>query len=468
MRAVPAVLLSAFLAGCAGHASTVTRAETTALTAAPEPPSAAADCSRRLAPRAVPRAASPLVAASEAPPSRLIVEARLPLARLTAELERAVALRLAEEPGVKIGPAGMLRYSVDRGAFSVSAAGDQLVIEAPLHARAEACSGRRCYAACEPGGLARVELPLWLRSDFRFDSSRVSLELTRGCKVRALGGLLSVDATPLLRSAIAPQLERVRREIDERLPDLRGDVERAWRQLSLPRSLPLAGCLVVAPLGLVQGPMVQSGDVLQARFALLARPELRSACSSAPEASAPLPALAADPSLPAEDVVTLGMEVPLTSLARAFESATPEAGVAVRVASAKVEARGPRITAELALLGELCGLVALDAEPAFGGDAGELTLTGGELDALDSTRVRAAGVAPARLAQQLTRLPRFPPPLSLFLLRAAPPALASLFSDPEFALRTRVSSLRAAGASARGEQLVAWVEARGSLLLEPK
>jgi len=45
---------------------------------------------------------------------------------------------------------------------------------------------------------------------------------------------------------------------------------------------------------------------------------------------------------------------------------------------------------------------------------------------------------------------------------------ASLFSDPEFALRTRVSSLRAAGASARGEQLVAWVEARGSLLLEPK
>jgi hypothetical protein len=52
------------------------------------------------------------------------------------------------------------------------------------------------------------------------------------------------------------------------------------------------------------------------------------------------------------------------------------------------------------------------------------------------------------------------------MLREAPPALAALFSDPMFSLSARVSSLRAAGAAARGQQLVAWVEARGSLLLE--
>lgn len=53
------------------------------------------------------------------------------------------------------------------------------------------------------------------------------------------------------------------------------------------------------------------------------------------------------------------------------------------------------------------------------------------------------------------------------MLRAAPTALATLFSNPELTLSPQLSTLRAAGAAARGEQLVAWVEARGKLLLEP-
>lgn len=452
----------ALLSGCAGSSS-------------PEPAVAAATpaapCSQTLVPRAAPRTGAPRTAVeppqaiAPAPPSRLIVEARLPLARLTTELEQAVSQRLAEASGVRLGAAGVLRYSVDRGPFSLTGTGAQLVIETALQGSAEACSGSRCYASCEPRALARAEIPLWLSPDYRFERSQVSLQFTRGCKVRALGGLFSLDVTPLLKTALAPQLERVRREIDSRLPDLRAHAQRAWRQLSAPRSLPLAGCVVLAPVGLVQGPMTESAGVLQARFALLARPELRTDCST-PPASAPLPPLGADPSLPSEDQVTLGMEVPLTSLARAFEA--PAVQTRLQVATATVRALGSGVSAELELRGELCGSVALQAEPAFSGEEGSITLTAGKLDPEESARVRAAGADPTTLARQLTQLPRLSPPIPLSLLRAAPPALASLLSDPELALSAQVSSLRAAGAAIRGEQLVAWVEARGSLLLEPR
>src|SRR5690606_17589709 len=247
------------------------------------------ECSRRLAARAPsPPAPSPPApspspsSAGTAPPSRLIVHAELSLATLAAELERQVAPRLAEGSGVSLGPAGALEYSVDRGAFVVSVAADQLVVEAPVHGRARACRGQRCYAGCAPSARVRAEIPLWLRPDYRFEASRVSIEFTKGCTVRALGGWLNVDATNLLRSALAPQLERVRRELDQRLPDVRARVEQGWDELAGPRPLPRGGCLVLQPQGLVQGPVEAASQTARARFALLARPELRTACDDAP------------------------------------------------------------------------------------------------------------------------------------------------------------------------------------------
>jgi hypothetical protein len=404
----------------------------------------------------------------DAPPSRLIVHANLSLTKLAAELERHVAPRLAEGRGVGIGLAGVLDYSVDRSAFTLSVAGDHLVVETPVQGRARACRGGRCYAGCEPRALVRAEIPLWLGADYRFGRSRLSLAFTNGCRVRALGGMLNVDVTPLLESALAPRLERVRREIDARLPDVRAHVERAWRQLSTPRPSPF-GCLVVEPVGLIQGPVEQSMQTAHARFALLARPELRTDCSD-PAPRTALPPLGADPALPDEGVVTLGMELPLASLARAFEAATPEAGSERRlhIAQASIEPLGKDVSAELELSGELCGAVALQAEPTFAGEDAVVELTAGKFDAAESARVRAAGLEPDALARQLTRLPRVSAPLSLPMLRAAPPALAEVFSDPMFSLSARVSSLRGAGAEARADHLVAWVEARGSLWLEQK
>jgi hypothetical protein len=463
MRAALGVLLSTFLTSCASGSSAKPTAPTTGT-----PPTA---CAQRLAPRPVPRPAvqpAPAIPAA-AQPSRLVVHARLSLAKLAAELERNVEQRLAEGKGLRLGPAGVLDFSVDRGPFSVAITGDQLLVETPVQGRAQACRGRSCYASCEPRALVRAEIPLWLDSDYHFGHSRVSLQFTNGCKVRALGGMLTIDVTRLLTSALAPRLERVGREIDGRLPDVRAEVERGWRQLSTPRPLPIGGCLVVEPLGLVQGPVQQFGEVAHARFALLARPELRSDCSE-PAASAPVPPLRTDPALPDEDIVTLGMELPLTSLARAFEAATPEAGSRPRyhVAAAMTEAQGERVAAELELSGELCGDVAFHAQPSFAGEGDAIELTAAELDAGESERVRAVGLDPETLARELGRLPRLSAPLSLSMLRAAPPALAWLFSDPSFSLAARVSSMRAAGAAARGQQLVAWVEARGSLLLEQR
>jgi len=464
MRGTHAVVLAACLASCASGSSAV---PATARAARDAP---AADCARRLGPRTpAPAAPPPGGAPAAAPASSLVVHAELSLAKLAAELEQHVEPRLADGRGVALGPAGVLEYSVDRGAFAVSVAGDHLVVETPVQGRARACRGRHCYASCEPRALVRAGIPLWLRPDYRFGPSRVSLEFTQGCKVRAFGGMLNVDVTPLLKSALAPQLERLRREIDQRLPDVRAQAERAWSQLSLARPLPLGGCLALEPIGLVQGPVEQSMQTAHARFALLARPELRTECLD-PAPRAPLPPLSADPALPDEGVVTLGMEVPLTGLARAFETATPAAGSRprLRVAQATVAARGTNVSAELDLAGELCGAARLQAEPTFAGEDGVIELTAGQLDAGESGRVRAAGLDPEAFAQQLAGLPRVSAPFSLPMLRAAPPALSWLVSDPMFSLSARVSSLRAVGAAARGEHLVAWVEARGSLLLEQK
>lgn len=457
MRAAGRFLIATLLTSCAGRSSPPAAVEAA-------PPA----CTRELGPRSLPRPVTEPALPAAVPPSRLIVEARLPLARLASELERNVAPRLAEGRGVNIGPAGVIHYSVDRGAFALSIADGQLVIEAPLQGRAEACSGRRCYAACEPRATARAWIPLWLRPDYRFERSQVALEFTRGCNVRAFRGLLSFDVTPMLEAAVLPQLERVRRQIDGRLPAIRADVERAWRQLSRPRALPLGGCVVIDPLGLVQGPMHESGGIVHARFALLARPELRQDCDSAPAPAGVLPPLSADPTLPEQDSVTLGMHLPLESLARAFEAAPApmQREPRLRVADTTIKALDRRVAAELTLDEGLCGEIALEAEPVFDGEEGVIELTAGQLGAGESERVRATGLDPEALARRLTQLPRLSTPLSLPMLRVATPALAALFSDPEFSLTARVSSLRSAGAAARGGSLVAWVEARGSLLLE--
>jgi hypothetical protein len=285
--------------------------------------------------------------------------------------------------------------------------------------------------------------------------------------VRALGGFLTIDVTPTLEAALAPQLARVARDIDRQLPDVKTEVEKAWPTLSTSRALPLLGCLVLDPNGIVQGPLSPSSERLRARFALMARPELWSACPAAAEPAA-LPPLQSDPSLPEEGVALLGLVTPLTAIAGALHSAPllPGTDKGLRIAQATSSARGNDVALDLLLAGGVCGQVALRAEPDFSGDGRFIGLKQTRVSEADLDRIEQADLDASALAGAVQGVPKLSPLLSVSGFRESAPALASALSQRSVKISADVSATRAAGAAARGSELVAWLEARGSIALE--
>ncbi len=312
-----------------------------------------------------------------------------------------------------------------------------------------------------------AEVPLMLGPDYRFQKASVSVSFTRGCKVRALGGFLTVDITPTLDAQLRPELEKVAREIDGQLPDLRPRITQGWSELTAPREVPLGGCFVLQPFGLVQGPFSASTTVLAARFAVRARPELRTDCGAAP-AVAPLPPLETNAALPEEGVVRLGMVTPLANVARAFESAeaTTVSGKRLRVARADVASHGGNVDAQLTLGGDVCGDVALEAALDFSGDGQHIQLAKGVLWPGERERVVERGLDESALIRALSGAVRLAPLLSVQGFKDAAPPLAAGLSRPELEVRATVSTAHAAGATARGDELVAWLEARGAIWLK--
>jgi hypothetical protein len=75
---------------------------------------------------------------------------------------------------------------------------------------------------------------------------------------------------------------------------------------------------------------------------------------------------------------------------------------------------------------------------------------------------------PVRVTQALASTPHVTPLLSVSAFRDTAPRLASALSQPSVDVSATVSSTRAAGAIARGDQLVAWLEARGGLWLKAR
>jgi hypothetical protein len=430
-------------------------------------PGGANECAIELGPRAPAAADQPTALPKrEAALSQIVVHAEAPLAPLRELLEKRIPTRLAEGK-VGIGPGGKVSYRADRGALTLSVTRSALVIETPVQAQAEACRGDDCYASCQPLALARAEVPLMLGPDYRFAPASVTLRFTRGCKIRTLGGFLTIDVTPTLEGQLAPELARVARQIDEQLPDVKREVERSWPELVTPRAVPLVGCLVLAPVGIVQGPFSPSTERLQGRFAVLARPELRPSC---PESGAPnpTPALQSDPGLPEEGTIQLGMVTPLGSLDRALASSGSfeSSGKRLRIERARAMARGSDVDIELQLAGQACGTAELRATPDFSGDGQHIGLTRGRFAGSDRERIEAAELDPALLGKTLQGLPRVAPPLSVSGFRSSVPTLATALAPPEVKVHAAVSSARAGGAAARGEELVAWLEARGSLRVE--
>jgi len=423
------------------------------------------ECAVQLPPAAALAPAGSSAPVRTARESQLVVHAETPLSTLALALEQRIEKHLAEGR-FGIGPGGTVSYSVERGALSLSVTSTSLVVETPISARAEACRGQGCYASCEPQGVARATVSLLLRPDYRFEPSAISLRVTRGCKVRALGGLLTLDVTPTLESELQTELAKVSRQIDQQLPNLRPEAERAWAELATPRPLPVVGCLLLQPRAIVQGPLTPSTTTLRANFAVLATPELRRQCGDEAPPGA-LPALAQDRSLPEEGAVLLGMVTPLEGFERSFLAAAPvhASQRSLRIAGARVTARATDVDVTLNLGGDVCGTTTIGATPVFSGDGSSIGLAHATLSASERDRWQASDLDEEASASALIATTHVAPLLSAAAFRDAAPALAQALSAPSLHVRAHVSSARAAGAAARGDDVVAWLGAQGSVTL---
>jgi hypothetical protein len=403
-----------------------------ACTGKPPTPPPVETCKVHLPPRgAVPPPAPP----TDPPPmthaSRIVAEVDLKLSSITGDLEKKVPPRLADEHGKPAGGAGHLNYTVDRGPFTATVEHDALVIHTDIHAHAEACKGKDCYASCAPEGKASAAVSLRLDSQYRFTPSHVTFAFTKGCEVKVLGGILRVDVTPMIAAQLEPTLRNVEHQIDGSLPPMQPQAAKLWSELGKPRSLPLGGCAVVNPRNLVEGPIAGTPDALRVRIGLNAYPEITSTPCGAPPAQPPLPPLAQDPTMPGEDDVVLALTSPLAS-------ANIVGGSVTRAA---IVQSGAQAQLDVTLHGETCG------------------------DETITAPVEWADGSSLRFAAADVRAQTFATAISPSVLPMAVPALASSVSDPTVTVSAKVTSTSPLVAVLRNGNVVAYAIAHGSLQL---
>ncbi|MEO6419110.1 MAG: DUF4403 family protein [Polyangiaceae bacterium] len=432
---------------------------------APETSPSLAACRVNLSPRStepmVPLAAPAFAAAR----STLIVNVEVPLGGVKDTLEAKVGRRVAEERDHDIGMAGRVQYTVDRGPFAVSVQGDALVIEAPLHAHAQACAKGGCYAGCDPEAKISARVPLQLGANYKFRPSAVKIEITRGCEMRALGGLVRIDMTPMLQARLTQESKGIEAAIDRDLPDLRPQAERVWAELAHPRALPLGACVVLAPGGIIQGPASGAGELARLRFGLLAHPELRARCGDAPR-PVPLPPLHADPSLPVEGDVHLALLLPPDAPATAFEGTSIDVG---KGSARLVRASGSVSALTFDLSGDVCGPVGVGATgAAWSEDGRAVHLTGVSPLGIDGARLASAGLDAALLSKGIEHAP-IAVAFAAADLKSALPALAKSMSDERATVSATVSSAAPETAGLRADrgqtEVTAVVRVRGALTI---
>jgi len=392
--------------------------------------------------------------------SRAVVDVEVPFARFGRELEANVPVRVADDRGRDIGVAGYLDTTVDRGPFSFapSASGRELVVRTTLKATARACTSRRgCYASCAPEAVAEVTVAPLLGADYALPHPHLAVRLVRGCRVSALGGLVSVDLTPTIEAQLGPQVARVEREIAARLPQVRPQIERAYAELAKPHPLPLgAGCAEAHPSGIVQGPAHVGAGAVTLRVAVLVSPEIVPVCGA--EVPTPLPPLTNDPTMAPEGDVLLGEHVPLTRFraVRVGTAASYPSAVAVR-------ANGTDVSLRATLSGDLCGDVLAHATPGLSADGGDVTLDHVHLDATEEARLAALRVSPLDATALLQGTAVAPLKITPDRLKTALPALLPALSTSDVTLEGKVVSARPEAAQLAGDTIVATTRARLSL-----
>jgi hypothetical protein len=471
MRRTCGTLAIVLLAACGGEAGG-------SAPRPPVPPPVADTCATQLAPRsnADPDAGDPAEAAPApralpsfvAPRSTIVVHAEVPLAGVRQTLEAKVPRRVAEDRDHDLGRLGRLEYTVDRGPFTVRIEVSTLVVESTLQGRAEACAKGRCYAGCAPEARVTAKVPLHLGADYKLRTSEVRIDITRPCEIRTLGGLLTVDVTPVLRGALAQQSRNVQASIDRELPDLRPQAARLWTELGKTRELPLGMCVALAPEEITQGPATGDPTTARLQFGLLARPEVRVRCAG-PRTSAStraLPALRDDPGLPMNGDVHLAIVMPDDAPAHALERelVVDFGGPRARIAKATGDLQSGLA---LDLGGEVCGGVRVSASGVVWNDPQSLRLTGVLPLAGEGERLASVGLDASRLGPTLERAP-IALPVAVTALPSTLPELARAMSDDHVAVSATVESAQPESAGLRGAEPIAVALLRGAVTLRSK
>jgi hypothetical protein len=303
-------------------------------------------------------------------------------------------------------------------------------------------------------------------ADYKLHTSEVRFDVLKGCEVKALGGFVTVDVTPVLRGALAQQSKNVQASIDRELPDLGPEAARLWTELGKPRQLPLGACVVLAPEEITQGPASGTVDLARLRFGLLAHPEVRVKCTNPTAATKPLPPLRDDPALPALGDMHLAIVLPDDAPARAAERADP---VDFGGKRARVKQASGDVVAGLALdlSGEVCGNVALTASGAAFTDAQSLHLSGCALETGEAERLAAAQLDGARLTASLEKAP-IGLPIAIDALGTMLPEIAHGLSDDKMTVSATVESSKPETAGLRGPSVVAVALLRGAVTLRAK
>jgi hypothetical protein len=408
----------------------------------------------------------------------VIVSVESPFASVAKELEAGVPKRVAEEHGRDIGIAGSLDVVVDRGAFTLSLEGETLVVRTPLIAEARACaSGKGCYATCRPEAVAETRVSLRLRPDFTFAPPHVSVTLRRGCRVSMLGGIVSIDVTPMLEERIRERVPQVERMVASKLPDVRKEVRRLYEELETPRPLPLGkGCATFSPGVLAQGPIAPASAGLALRFALELRPELRfgSPCAETGARREPpvVPPLVSEPNMSEEDTLLVAQVVPLARAAENLVGLGFESG-AGRVKLDAADLRGlpwtassvAGVSARVRLTGEACGEADVLGELGYSPDATGVAWVAPIAATGEKERFAASGLDVERLVSAVKASEPYRLPFTHERLAALVAQAPELFSDPRAETQVVMGSSGPVGIAVRGADVRATSKMRGHALI---
>jgi len=334
----------------------------------------------------------PLAAQPPTPPEVSVIQAPLvlDLSPLFAAAEGTLPKQAGHWPGWRDWHGIEARYRAWRGPLALSLRGDVLHAQAHVRYQVEARKGLigrlRLSAGCgveEPprqaliGVLARLDwAPDWSLHP------RVRVLPTRfvdRCEV----SVADIDVSPLVgrvfEARIEDSLAEALRALDPRLRRLRGEAERAWRALQVPRELTPGLWLHLQPLALALAPLQGMGTEAQTALWLALRAAL--AADARPTAApTPLPPLV--PYHPTEPglrfALGLALDYPRLSAAlstRLRGETLDISGRRVAIEALSLATQGADLMLTVELGGDLPGRLTLTARPGFDAPTQTLTLT---------------------------------------------------------------------------------------------